>query len=285
MIDKLKEKGTNFIFLMGGEPLLYREFGEIIDYVKGKGMGCHLTTNGTLIPQFIGELRKVDLLMVSLDGDKRGNDLNRGEGSWEKITRGIEIAKENNIPLRINAVMTKNNITDVVWLLEYGREHDAYVGFTIPAQCPSVKSASDIILSDEEIISLHKKLLELQKLGMPITLSAKSLKHVLNYPKSFSELVYKSEKNRKNIYPYECCYGRYIVFIDAEGSIYPCTTLWEYPEVYKPKNIFRDGFDEALKNAQTLPCWICYCAGGVEWNEMSSFSGLVHALKFTSTQV
>lgn len=113
----------------------------------------------------------------------------------------------------------------------------------------------------------------------------RSLNHVLDYPQSFWELIYKSEADHKQVSKSECCYGRYIVFIDAEGSIYPCTLPWEYPEGYKPKNIFRDGIDEALRNAQDLPCWICYCPGGIDWDTASSFHGIPHAIKFTLSQL
>lgn len=71
----------------------------------------------------------------------------------------------------------------------------------------------------------------------------------------------------------------------GDGSVYPCATLWELKDTYQPKNIFRDGWDEALRNSQELPCWICYCAGGVEWNRVSSLRGLGDALKFGLQEV
>lgn len=284
IVDELKRRGTELVFLMGGEPLLYEGVGEIIEYVKRKGIQCHLTTNGILIPKFIDELKQVDLVMTSLDGNKAGNDLNRGEGSFEKITRGIEVAKQNNISLRINCVLTRNNVDDVEWLLDYAEKINAYVGFSIPAKCPETESMGSMVLSDEEVIEAHEKLLQLSREGRKITLSERSIRHVLSYPKHFDELVYKDERNYKNVSANECCYGRYCIFIDAEGSVYPCTTLWERPEVYKPKNVFRDDWNEALRNAQRLPCWICYRASGVEWENMTSFRGIIHALEFSLAQ-
>ena len=283
IINGLRERGCELIFLMGGEPLLYEGFGELIDYIKSKGMQCHLTTNGILIPKYVEELKKVDLLMVSLDGDKKGNDANRGKETFKKILRGIECAKAHNIPLRINSVMSKNNVNDIEWLLNYGKGLGAYVGFTIPARSKNPGGVKDMLLTDEEIKNFHLKLLYLKELGEKITLSKKSLMHVLGYKKSYNELIFRNESLANN-YPEECCYGRYIVFIDSRGSIYPCTTLWEMSEVYEPKNIFERGWDEALRNAQYLPCHVCYCAGGIEWSYMSSFKGIIHALKFTLSQ-
>jgi len=268
------------IFLMGGEPLLYRKFDEVVSYVKSQGLECHVTTNAILIPEHIETLKKVDLLMVSLDGNKNGNDLNRGRGAFEKTTHGLEVAKANGIPLRINCVLTKNNIGDVEWLLDYADKLGAYVGFTIPAKCAALNQMSNMIMSHDEVISVHKQLLALKKQGRKITLSERSLNHVINYPRRFDELIYKSDLSHEEVYTNECPYGRFVVFINAEGYIYPCTTLWEYPSVFEPKNLFIHGFDEALRNAQELPCWICYCAGGPEWDNMSSIAGIFDALKF-----
>jgi len=277
IIDELKKRGCELIFLMGGEPLLYERVEELVDYVKEKGMQCHLTTNGILIPEHIAALKKVDLLMVSLDGNERGNNLNRG--CFEQVIAGIETAKKERIPLRINSVLTRNTVVDVDWLLEFGESIGAFVGFTIPAKGKDSEGVKGILLDNEEILKVHQKLLDLQKDGKKITLSEKSLRHVIEYPKSYEEIIYKGEELAKGYS--ECCYGRYIVFFDSEGSVYPCTTLWEQKDIFQPKNVFRDGFDEAARNAWNLPCWICYCAGGVEWNEMSSFRGLKHALRFT----
>ena len=285
IIKQLREAGCEMIVLMGGEPLLYKGLEKIIDYVKDEGIQCHLTTNGVLIPEFIHILKKVDLLMVSLDGNEKGHDANRGEGSWKKVVEGIEMAKSYGIPLRINAVMTRNNRHDIPWLLDFGEKHGAYVGFTIPARCPSVEAMGDLILTDQENIELHKELVEFKNMGKKITLSTEALNHVINYPRKLDELVYKRDVDNRQVYPNECPYGRYIVFIGADSSVYPCTTLWERKEDYKPKNILKDGFKAAIKNAQELPCWICFCAGSVEWSRMTSFCGIVDALKFTLSQM
>ena len=284
MLDELKKRGTRMVFLMGGEPLLHKDFDRIVDYVKALGMECDVTTNGLLIPQHLEALKKIDLLMVSLDGNREGNDLNRGRGTFDRTTHGIELAKQNGIPIRINCVLTKNNINDVEWLLDYANTLNAYVGFTVPAKCPALEAMGDKIMSREEVLDVHRKLLELKKKGAKITLSKQSLEHVLNYPRKYDELVYKTDLDHKDVFPSECPYGRYIVFIDASGYVYPCTTLWEFPSVFKPKSIFKDGFDEALRNAQELPCWICYCAGGTEWDYMSSWRGVIHAIQFSLTE-
>jgi len=284
VVDELKEKGCDLFFLQGGEPLLYKDLETLIDYIKNDNTQVHLTTNGLLIPQKIHILKKVDLVMVSLDGNKKGNDANRGEGSFEKITRGIETAIHNKIPLRINCVLTKNNVGDIEWLLDYAKDRKVFVGFSIPAKCGALDTMGDK-LDDSELIEVHKKLLKLKTQGKMITLCNESLKHIINYPKQYHEVILKSDPDHKKVYQHECIYGRYLIFVTPSGNIYPCPSLWEMPDVFTPKNIFKDGFDMALENAQNPKCWICYVGGGVEWNFVSSFRGLLHSLKFARSQL
>jgi MoaA/NifB/PqqE/SkfB family radical SAM enzyme len=298
IILDLKKRGCKLIFLMGGEPLLYQGFDEIVDFVKSQGLMCHVITNGSLVPKFIDTLMMVDLVEVSIDGLENGNDANRGLGTFRLIDMALNSLKENNVPFRLSCVLTKNNISDIKPLLDYSSKFNVYIGFTIPAE-PKNQECKLLFLSREELIKAYKEIRGLTNF-YKITLSKKSIDHILNYPCNFDKIINKDDSFKIHVpkfgrlvekqvspnyvYPNECPYGRFIVFIDASGNIYPCTSLWELKDTYTPKNIFKDGIDEALKNAQKVPCWACVCAGSEEWNRASSFRGLVHQIRFALSQ-
>jgi len=281
IILDLKMRGTKLVFLMGGEPLLYYGFSELVEFVNSLGLMCHVITNGSLVPKFIDTLKKADLVEVSLDGIGEANDKNRGHGTYDKIVDGIESLKKNNIPMRLSCVLTKNNVNNIDELIEFSDETNSYIGFTIPAE-PKNEECKDQFLTQEELLDAYRKIRTLTD-NHKITLSKKSIDHILNYPCDFDEIINSDSKLKYLLYP-QCPYGRFIVFVGASGDIYPCTSLWELKDIFQPKNIFKDGIDEALKNVQNLPCLACICAGGIEWTEMSSFSGLAHALKFSMSQ-
>ena len=69
IIDELKEMGTRILTLHGGESLLQRDFGEIVNYAKLKGFYVSLNSNGTLVPKRISELKYLDNLCISMDGN------------------------------------------------------------------------------------------------------------------------------------------------------------------------------------------------------------------------
>ncbi|MDP2923278.1 MAG: radical SAM protein, partial [Candidatus Omnitrophota bacterium] len=76
IIDELKELGTRLLTLHGGESLLRRDIGEVINYAKLRGFYISLNTNGYLIPNKIKELICIDNIILSLDGREENNDKN-----------------------------------------------------------------------------------------------------------------------------------------------------------------------------------------------------------------
>lgn len=57
-----------YIGLSGGEPLLNESLTEIVRLIRGQGHLCGVVTNGTLLEQYVGELKKsgINIINVSL---------------------------------------------------------------------------------------------------------------------------------------------------------------------------------------------------------------------------
>jgi len=283
IIYGLRQRGTEIFFIMGGEPLLRSDVGELIDYIRRLGAQCHLTTNCLLVPKYLEVMKKTDVIMASMDGDEKGNDLNRGKGTFKKIVAGIRLLQSNGVIVRINCVITKHNIDSAKWLLEYGKRNNIWINFSVPAECEALLK-SGVILSDQEVRLFYEQVKTWKREGLPVQTSDLSLDYLIDYPLPFNKIIWK-DTALCSYYPNECLCGRIMIYVDAEGNIYPCATLWEQTSLFQPKNIFRDGMDEALRNVQELNCWACSCAGNVEWYYFSSFKGIPHALKFTIKQL
>jgi MoaA/NifB/PqqE/SkfB family radical SAM enzyme len=76
--------GKPLIGLTGGEPLLHPQVLDFIKELKHRGFYCSLTTNGTFLPARAAQLceSKLDLLVVSIDGDQAIHDETRGLGVY-----------------------------------------------------------------------------------------------------------------------------------------------------------------------------------------------------------
>jgi MoaA/NifB/PqqE/SkfB family radical SAM enzyme len=109
--------GKPLIGLTGGEPLLHPQIVDFIKELKRRGFYCSLTTNGTFLSATASQLceSKLDLLVVSIDGDQAIHDATRGLGAYERAIAGIqEVLRQPEHPLvGISTVITDLNYNNL----------------------------------------------------------------------------------------------------------------------------------------------------------------------------
>ena len=133
-IDESKKLGAEIIILLGGEPLIRDDIGEIINHIKDKKMLCEVITNGYFVKKRINDLKRLDSICISIDGDEEGTDKNRAPGSYKMAINDLKLARENGIFTRIHAVITKNTINSIDHLVHLVKELDAVATFTQPSE-------------------------------------------------------------------------------------------------------------------------------------------------------
>ncbi len=107
--------------LYGGEPLLCIDsIKQIMNGVKAKHF--MIQTNGLLLDRLDSEyLNRFHTILVSVDGDEATTDLNRGEGTFRKVTDNLRMIVENGFRGELIARMTVMEPMDihrqVTWLL------------------------------------------------------------------------------------------------------------------------------------------------------------------------
>jgi len=91
----LKRLKVGVIDFTGGEPLLHRELGTMLEMAKNQGFITTVTTNTLLYPKYSETLvGKVDMLHFSLDSPhKLVHNQSRGVECYDHILKSIEIAK------------------------------------------------------------------------------------------------------------------------------------------------------------------------------------------------
>lgn len=98
MINQISKAGAVKIGFTGGEPLVRKDIGEIVDCCENNGLLSSMVSNGLLVPRHVDTLKKLDLLFLSMDGDQVAHSRVRGEGSWDVLLKAMQVARENNIP-------------------------------------------------------------------------------------------------------------------------------------------------------------------------------------------
>ena len=231
IIDELKGLGTLLLTVHGGESMLRKDIGEIINYCKLLGFYVSFNTNGFLIPKRVDELKIVDALCISLDGRRENNDKNRGDGCFDTVMEAIEAVQANSIPLSLHATLTRDTMYDMVYLAELAKEKGCWLQYSILYNADDL-SDKDLVMSSVEMKGVVAKILELKKVGYPIYYSENVLETALQWPEERygrQFITKKDPRPPRGTKLISCFHGSLKYQIDADGRVVTC---W----AHNPKN-------------------------------------------------
>ena len=128
VLDELADLQVFYINIGGGEPMIRRDFFEVVDHAIGNGIGVKFSTNGTYIDaDKARRLASMDYLdiQISIDGiDATTNDAVRGAGSYAIARRAMDnLAAADFGPFKISVVVTRHNVDQ---LDEFKQLADSY---------------------------------------------------------------------------------------------------------------------------------------------------------------
>jgi len=115
VLDELRDLQVFYINIGGGEPMVRRDFFELLEYSIDNGIGVKFSTNGAFIDaDKARRLAAMDYLdvQISLDGtDALTNDAVRGAGSYDMAIRAMDNLQEAAFgPFKISVVATRHNV-------------------------------------------------------------------------------------------------------------------------------------------------------------------------------
>ena len=259
----------SFVTLVGGEPLVRKDFSEILYKTSKKTFGkVNVVTNGILLSdKIINDLikSKILLLSVSLDGWEKNHDKNRNkDGIFEKIIDNLEILndkrKNSRLMVDIKTIVLKDNLEDILKLYEYSSK----MGFeffsisflrnnNLKQNAKLYKNFDEIFYKPEYKIEKYFDLEEFEKIYIEIQKIKKYTKTQIHFspkfenenPKIELDLIKKffneyENKKIENIY-HPCLYPFSNTIINPQGDVYPCLS-------YKMGNLKEQSLIEIINN-------------------------------------
>ena len=110
----------SLVTLVGGEPLLRKDFPEIYVQVSKKTLSkVNIVSNGTLLNEDLVKLfikNNLLLFSVSIDGYEKNHDLNRGkDGLFVKVISNMELFKKHKKRpmIDVKTIILENNLDDL----------------------------------------------------------------------------------------------------------------------------------------------------------------------------
>lgn len=117
LIKNFSSHGVQEIRFTGGEPLLFNGIYDLIRFATEEGICTSLGTNGTLVTKEVAKKLKesgLKKVVVSIDGNKKTHDKIRGKKNYQKAMHGLKYLQKNGINVRVNSVIMKSNMEDVI---------------------------------------------------------------------------------------------------------------------------------------------------------------------------
>lgn len=226
--------------ITGGEPLLRKEFFEIVNHAKELGFVWGMTSNGTLITKEVArKLREAGMatIAVSLDGPKEYHDaFRRSEGSFERTTEGLSCLMAQGFrEVEVITVVTPGNLPllDDLFRILCDIDVDSWrlVGIEPIGRA---MDHPELSLSKKEQLQLLRYIRDKREEGYPVSYACS---HWLGF---------EYERDVRDWY-FFCDAGIRTASIMANGNIGGCLDIERRAETIQG-NVLKDNFTEVWKN-------------------------------------
>ena len=236
--EEMRDAGTLFLLLTGGEPLLYSEFKQLYLDLKDMGFVITINTNGTLIDEswadFFGEHkpRRINITLYGAD-DQAYRELCHYPGGFDKVMYAVKLLKEREVDVKLSSSLTRANQNDMARIIDLGEE----LGIPVRVDTymmPAVRERNRPYDEQSRLDPVSAARVRIQALKQEM---GKEL---------FEEYVRKIVFEVEHILPEDgpgkvhCLAGNCSFTINWQGNLRPCVVMSE-PSV----SVFEEGFEKA----------------------------------------
>ena len=261
--------------ITGGEPLLRKDFFDIMAYANQLGYGWGMTSNGTLIDEKTAALLKqtgMKTISVSIDGLEETNDwFRQKEGGYKAAVKGIEnLVNEGGFAhIQVTTVVHRKNIGELDEL--YGILKKLNIDSWRVINMEPIGRARlypELLLTDDD----YRKMFSFIKshyndLTLPVTYGC-------------SHFLGTALEREVRKWYFLCNAGVYTASVMWNGDITACLDIERRPELVQGnirtddfRQVWRDGFKQYRSDMRKCgECAECsdydFCAGGAfhTWN-------------------
>lgn len=246
VLDEVKQNfdPLPMLCITGGEPLLKKDFFELLGYAHQLGFQWGMTSNGTLITKEIArKLKEVGMgtISISIDGPKEYHDaFRRTPGGYDKAVQAVKNLLEYDFrTVQVTTVITRKNIDtlDEMFALMEELDLDSWRVVNIEPIGRALQ-LDGYTLEPEDYRKMLEFIRSKRREGYPVTYGCT---HYLG-------TEYEAEVRK---WYYICNAGVYSASILSNGDITACLDIERRPETIQG-NILTDHFTDVWNNRFAL---------------------------------
>ncbi len=256
LVDRAHEAGVPVMFLSGGEPMLRKNFWEILERVHGCGINPTISTNCTMVTEENAKRLKengVRWIATSLYGPREYHDkLTQVPGTYDKVINAIRVLRKNGVGVSLKTAITVDNWPYIYDMIQTAKDLDCGIFYICDLITSGRSEGEDKLrISKEQWRELcdfivddmldPKSTLEYDIGAIPSTIPYIAQKFIER-----GEDVHKGLA-RLNLFS-ACPVGQGHMAINSEGNIMPC----QFSQEWTVGNIKDMSFEEATKLLRTF---------------------------------
>lgn len=263
IIDQAAQLGMVRLGLTGGEPLLREDIGHIISHASSRGIYVSLNTNGALVAERLQDLKDLDLITLSFDGDETAHDRSKKKGAYNHVMQAIALAKRHNIEVSTTTTLTCDNLGAVDFVIDKARELGFKAAFQLLHHPPAAAGdASFLMPPDGQYRDCLRKLKAYKQQYPRTVLNSKRYFDILLEWPDYSKPVLDTFRRKLT-----CRAGGLYCHIDVNGDVYQCHQLLK---TFTPPNVLKMPLAKALSALPQRRCAICLAGDYLEYNLLFS---------------
>ncbi len=230
VVDELVDMKVLRISFVGGEPLVRKDFLEILSYCSTKDIAVEFSTNGyAFTPAVLKALEDLNIfsVQVSIDGLGDSHDEFRGrKGSFDKAIRALELARDGGLRATISTTVTRNNYLEIPAMIDRFRAMGipmiSYKAIPFMPVGRGRENESELSLTPAQIKEYSRSMREKKR--------ECGDSFVVDNEGAYSWLF--DDADGAAPVPADarvgCGAGRTLAVIGADGSVYPCPFLHDF---------------------------------------------------------
>lgn len=150
--------GVSKIRLTGGEPMLRKDFAEILENLSQLPVELTITTNGVLVDKYLDLLKKSNIKTVNVSIDSLNEtDFEKitGRNMFQRVWKNIQLLLDNQFEIKLNVVAMKGHIeSELENFISLTRDYPVEVRFIEFMPFTGNHWKSDKVITASELIAL-----------------------------------------------------------------------------------------------------------------------------------
>jgi len=253
------------ITLFGGEPLLFKDWEEVVRHIKKRKLRVNMITNGTLLSQYVEKVvdSGIDEIIFSLDGPEEIHDeIRSGKGIFKKATESFMMLKDykekkgiSTPRVNVNTTIFEDNyrrLDEIISVAEsigadtltfhhliflsdkICNDNSRFMKNELNLECMDWKGFSMDRLPEIDPDYLVEKLKELKSRKSKVSINVYP-----NFTEEETKKYYSNFEFRSETYSTRCISPWMTVYVFPNGDIKPCLDV-----SYIAGNILEERFPE-----------------------------------------